>query len=203
MAQSDRQRLLALALALPQAADSDFFKLRPPSDAKPDLLKRINDTTLRTKLVEVGLAEGLQSPKGPQKIASIVRIYPAFDAPARSTSNGARHASNGRAKPAASNAATDRRLPSIDEMETLIARIRSVESEVERSLAARADERIDRVKGSIATLSGDDLEAAYVELGEALEDKRALRSQIQFETFARIEADTDFPPRAYLRFLRR
>ena len=88
-------------------------------------------------------------------------------------------------------------------MEALIARIRSVESEVERHLASRADERIDRLKSALAHLTGDELEAAYAELGEALEEKRALRSQIRFETFARIEGDVDFAPRSYLRFLRR
>jgi hypothetical protein len=210
MAESDRQRLRDLALALPSAEPSDFFNRRPPGDADPDLIKRINDTALRTKLVEARLAEGLQSPKGPQKIASIVRIYPDFDAPPRGTvpdKRGSaiakpRAGSNGKSK-AAPLAVADRRLPSVDEMEALIARIRSVESEVERHLASRADERIDRLKSALAHLTGDELEAAYAELGEALEEKRALRSQIRFETFARIEGDVDFAPRSYLRFLRR
>ena len=100
-------------------------------------------------------------------------------------------------------ASADRRLPSVDEMEALIRRIRATESDVESRLAAAADERVDRLKGALAHLSGDELEAAYAKLGEALEEKRALRSQIRFETFASIEADTDFAPRSYLRFLRR
>src|SRR5271170_2642347 len=130
MAESDRQRLLARALALPQAHKSDFFGGRtPPAGADPTLLKRIDDTAFRTKLVEAHLAEGLQSPKGPQRIASIVRIYPAFDAPVR-------QASNGRVKRGAAAATRDpqRGLPTIDEMENLIARIREVEREVVAAL---------------------------------------------------------------------
>ena len=70
MAESDRQRLLERALALPQAAASDFFGGRSaPPGADPALLKIIADTALRTKLLDAKLAEGLQSPKGPQKIA--------------------------------------------------------------------------------------------------------------------------------------
>jgi hypothetical protein len=183
-----------LALALPSAEPSDSVKRRPPSDADWDLIKRINDTALRTKLVEARLAEGLQSPKGPQKIASIVRIYPGFDAPPRgSVPERPRAASNGKAKSAPAGIA-DRRLPTVDEMEALIARIRAVEAEVERRLASQADERIDRLKAALATLNGEALEAAYAELGEALEEKRAL---------ARIESDAEFAPRSYLRFLRR
>jgi hypothetical protein len=198
MAESDRARLLATALALPQAHDSDFVKTRPPAGVDPRHLKRIEDTALRTKLVDARLAEGLQSPKGPQKIASIVRIYPEFDAPPRAAANGKmKHAA-----PAFPRTA-DRGLASIEEMEALIVRFRQVEAEVERDLAGRADERIDRLKNTFASLSGAELEAAHAELGEALEAKRALRAQIRFETFGRIESDASFAPRAFLRFLRR
>jgi hypothetical protein len=201
MAESDRARLLARALALPQAHDSDFVKVRPPAGAEREHLKRIEDTSLRTKLVEARLAEGLQSPKGPQKLASIVRIYPNFDAPPRGSANGKPKTATPAARVVPHGG--DRGLPSVDDMAALIARIREVEADVERDLAGRADERIDRLKRTFASLSGDELEAAYAELGEALEDKRALRSQIRFETFRRIEGDTEFTPRAYLRFLRR
>jgi hypothetical protein len=207
MAESDRARLLARALALPPARDSDFVKTRPPAGADREHLKRIEDTALRTKLVDARLAEGLQSPKGPQKIASIVRVYPNFDAPPRGSANGkakpAPAGSGAAATRKAAQAAADRGLPSVDDMAALIARIRAVESDVERELAGRADERIDHLKKTFAGLSGDELEAVYAELGEALEAKRALRSQIRFEAFHRIESDADFAPRAFLRFLRR
>jgi hypothetical protein len=196
MAESDRQRLLARALALPNAVASDFFgDRRPPEDADPALLKRINDTGLRTKLVETGIAEGLQSPKGPQKIASIVRIYPGFDAPVR-------RAQAGRAK-SVTSAPPPRGLPSVEQMERLLGRYREIEREVAAELAADASDRVDRLKASLADLDGAELEAAYRELGEALERKRALAAQIRFETFARIERDGAFPERVFLRLLAR
>ncbi len=200
MAESDRQRLLARALALPEATAADFFgDRRPPDDADPSLLKRINDTTLRTKLVETRLALGLQSPKGPQKIASILRIYPAFDAPERSTSTV--RAKNGRAASQA-KPVQQRGLPTVPEMERLIARIREVEADVVHEFAAEIDERVARLKRRLADLDGVELETAYRELGDALERKRALHSQVRFETFRRIERDADFAERPYLRLLR-
>ncbi|GAC1401291.1 MAG: hypothetical protein NVS2B8_21640 [Vulcanimicrobiaceae bacterium] len=196
MAQSDRQRLLERALALPQAHASDFFgDRRAPHDADPTLLKRIDDTALRTKLVETGIAVGLQSPKGPQKIASILRIYPDFDAPGR-TSSGSRAA-------AAAPPQQQRGLPSVDEMEALIGRIREIEGDVAHELSAEVDERVAHLKRALADLDGDELDDAYRELGAALERKRALESQVRYETFRRIEADASIPERAYLRLLRR
>jgi hypothetical protein len=200
MAVSDRHRLLERALALPNALDSDFFGgRRPPADADRALLKRIDDTSLRTKLVDARIAEGLQSPKGPQKIASIVRLYPEFDAPPRGSSAAA---SNGRGK-AAGARNVPHGLPTVDEMERLIARIREVEADVERDLASAVDERIARLKRALADFEGAELESAYRELGEALEQKRALASQVRFETFRRVESDSAFAPRVYLRLLAR
>jgi len=202
MAQSDRERLLERALALPQAAESDFFGgRRPPSDADPTLLKRINDTSLRTKLIETRIAEGLQSPKGPQKIASIVRIYPAFDAPPRGSSAASTNGRRAPGRPPASPA--PRGLPSVEEMERLIARIREVERTVEHELGTQLDDRIVMLKRTLVDLDGPDLERVYRELGEVLDSKRALASQIRHETFKRIESDTTFEGRAYLRLLRR
>ncbi|GAC1493125.1 MAG: hypothetical protein NVS1B2_07400 [Vulcanimicrobiaceae bacterium] len=146
MAQSDRQRLLERALALPQAHASDFFgDRRAPHDADPTLLKRIDDTALRTKLVETGIAVGLQSPKGPQKIASILRIYPDFDAPGR-TSSGSRAA-------AAAPPQQQRGLPSVDEMEALIGRIREIEGDVAHELSAEVDERVAHLKRARSPIS--------------------------------------------------
>jgi hypothetical protein len=191
-------RLLERALALPHARPTDFAGGRvPPEDADPELLRRIDDTTLRTKLVEVGLAEGLQSPKGPQKIVSILRIYPGFDAPPKSASNGKAKST----RPAALPVRTA--LPTVDEMERLIARIREVQTQVAHDLARETDEHISRLKSALAQAEGDDLERTYRELGEALERKRALDSQVRHEAFKRIEGDGTFPERTYLRLLRR
>jgi hypothetical protein len=195
MAESDRKRLLERALALPQATASDFQGDRmPPDDADPEHLKIIADTALRTKLLDAKLAQGLQSPKGPQKIASIVRIYPDFDAPSRG-------GANGRAK--APIAVQHRGLPTVDEMERLIGRIREIETEVESELSSQLDGRIARLKRSLADLDGPELESAVRELAMALDEKRALGAQIRFETFARVERDAAFEPRIFLRLLAR
>ena len=200
MAESDRQRLLSRALALPQASPDDFTGDRtPPDDADPELLKRIDDTSLRTKLVDARIAQGLQSPKGPQRIASIVRVYPDFDAPPRGTS---RAVSNGRPK-TASGTPSPRGLPTVEAMERLIARYREIESAVSGELARSIDERVSQLKRTLAELDGDELEAAYRDLGEALERKRALAAQVRFETFRRIERDTEFAERQFLRLLAR
>ncbi len=202
MAESDRQRLLARALALPQAAAGDFAGGRSaPRDANPELLKRIDDTGLRTKLLAVGLGEGLQSPKGPQRIASILRIYPEFNAPAQRATNG--RPPNGRAM--RKERATPRRagLPSIAAMERLVARYREVERDVTHELSAQYDDRIVALKRALTDLEGEALETAYRELGVALERKRALDTQIRAETFRRLESDASFSERGYLQLLAR
>jgi hypothetical protein len=198
MAQADRRRLLERALALPHAQANDFAGgRRPPPSADPDHLRRIADTALRTKLVDAGLAEGLQSPKGPQKIASIVRIYPNFDAPHRAVQNG-RPKRAGPPAPAVRSA-----LPSLDEMERLVVRLRAVEAEVLRELARETEERIALLKHTLVQTEGEELERTYRELGDALADKRALESQARHEAFRRVEGDGSFAERAYLRLLRR
>jgi hypothetical protein len=198
MAEADRRRLLERALALPHAKASDFFGGRkPPADADPDTLRRIDDTSLRTKLVDARLAEGLQSPKGPQRIASIVRIYPDFDAPDRKSSGARANASATNGTPARAG------LPSVEEMERLLAHVRELERSVGEELASEIDATIAKLKRAMADLDGDDLDAAYRELGDALERKRAQSAQTRFEVFRRIESDPSFEERAYLRFLRR
>jgi hypothetical protein len=196
MAESDRLRLMERALALPTASPADFAGgRRPPGDARPEHLKRINDTALRTKLVETHIAEGLQSPKGPQKIASIVRIYPSFDAPPKGASNG-RKAS----RPAA-NTPGRRGLPTVEEMERLIARIREVERDVAGELAQRVDQQIAALKRTIADSSGEELERAHRELGTALAERRELAARVRGEAFRRVESDGNFSSRVHLRLL--
>jgi hypothetical protein len=200
MAESDRKRLLERALALREATPADFFGGRtPPADADPALLKIIDDTALRTKLQDVRLIEGLQSPKGPQKIASIVRVYPDFDAPARSAPA---RAANARRSPSPA-APQQRGLPTVEDMERLTARIRDVEAQVASEMSAQIDGRVERLKRSLPELDGAELESAARELTAALEEKRALASHIRYETFKRIERDSDFAPRTFLRLLAR
>jgi hypothetical protein len=198
MAESDRQRLLGRALALPHASEADFFGTRrPPADAAPEHVRVIKDTGLRTRLIEAGLAEGLQSPKGPQKIASILRIYPNFDAPPK---NGARKNPPRVAKAAP---AAKRILPTVEEMEALLARLRQLEREIVHEVSIELDERIERLKHAIAAQHGEALEATHRELGVALDQRRALTSHVRAEAFRRLESQSDFAPRAFLRLLAR
>jgi hypothetical protein len=206
MAESDRQRLLERALALPRAHETDFYGgRRPPEGVDPEHLRVISDTSLRTRLIEVRLAEGLQSPKGPQKIASILRIYPNFDAPPREkpASGNGRPPGRPRGVSVAAARSPARALPTLEELEALVARLRETERQVTHELSADVDDRIERLKRAIAEQHGDALEATYRELGLALDQKRALAAHARAEAFRRVEADADFAPRAHLRLLAR
>ncbi len=203
MAETDRQRLLERALALPGAHIDDFYGERtPPHGADPKLLKRIDDTGLRTKLIAVGLAQGLQSPKGPQKIASILRIYPAFDAPSSSVTNG-RVKQRPKLRPRRATQPPARRFPQISELERLVTRYREVEAEVAGELSVQLDDEIAQLKRDVSEFDGEPLEAAYRELGVALNRRRALASQISAQTFRRLEDDSEFPEREFLHLLAR
>jgi hypothetical protein len=199
MAESDRQKLLARALSLPNASAADFAGgRRLPGGADPSHLKIIKDTSLRTRLIDARVAEGLQSPKGPQKIASIIRVYPNFNDPAKGGAKKAKPVG----RPAGTKAAP-RNLPSLEDMERLVARLREVEAEVTREMATQVDHRVEQLKRSIGSLSGEALEAAHRELGEALQQKRALHAQIRHEVFRRVEGDGSFPARIHLKLLAR
>ena len=191
---SDRSTLVGRALALPVAKESDFFgSRRRPAGVNPDHIKVINDTALRSRLIGAGLAEGLQSPKGPQRIASILRIYPAGDAPGRS------------APPSRGEEPTRGAygLPTVEELNTLLARIAAVERDVSHELQSKITADIDRLKRQIGTLEGDAFERAFRELDRALTARRDLAGQIRSEAFARIDADRAFEPRKYLRLIAR
>lgn len=199
MAESDRKRLLDRAMALPNAVAADFAGDRKaPTDAKSELLKRIDDTSLRSRLIAVGLAEGLQSPKGPQKIASILRIYPAFDAPPK-----AARVPRGPRRAAPGGTTRGRRSPqaTVDQLESLISRIRAEEAAVAREMHANIDDEIKKLQRAFGTLDGGDLEQAHRDLGEALGRKRESAAHIRGEAFRRIERDTDFQPRIFLRLI--
>jgi hypothetical protein len=196
MAPRDRQRLLDRALALPNAQPSDFFGgRRPPADAAPHHLKIIKDTVLRARLLGAHLAEGLQSPKGPQKIASIIRVYPEFDAPSQNGSNG-----RVTERPSATRKTT---LPTVEEMEALITRIRAVEGHVAREVSLTIDHEIDQLKRRVADAKPEHLDEAYRALGSALAKRRDSSAHVREEAFRRIETDGDFAPRTFLRMLAR
>jgi hypothetical protein len=192
-----RAGLWEKAQGLPPASDSDFFGTnRRPPGVDPEYLKIISDTSLRTRLIDSGIAEGLQSPKGPQKIPSIIRLYPNFDAPGKEVAPRA----NGRA------AATPRTafgLPTVEELDTLLARIRAVEGEVSATLQQQVNADIARLKRQIGDLEGDEFERAFHELDRALATRKALAGQVREEAFKRVEADLAFAPRKFLRLISR
>lgn len=200
---SARASLWEKAMSLPVAQDDDFFgNHRRPSGADPQHLRVINDTALRSRLIMAGIAEGLQSPKGPQRIKSIIRVYPAFDAPRpgpKATRSVRAAGANGAQEPA--RAAFG--LPTVEDLNALLNRIQQSEREVSKELQGRLNAEIDRLKKQIGTLEGDAFERSFRELEQAMRQRRELSSQIREEAFRRVEGDTAFEPRRYLRLLSR
>ena len=191
-----RAGLWEKAKALPDAQDSDFFGAnRPPPGVNRELLKIIGDTSLRTRLIDSGIAEGLQSPKGPQKIPSIIRLYPNFDAPGKDAPGGP-----GRLVPGPRGAYG---LPTIEELDALLDRIHTVEGAVSAELQAQVNADIARLKRSIGDLEGDAFEHAFRDLDRALAKRRQLAGAIREEAFRRVESDAAFGPRKYLRLISR
>lgn len=205
MATKDRERLWQRALELDLAALEDFAAGRkPPADAQPDHLRVIDDTALRTRLIDAHLAEGLQSPKGPQKLKSIVRLYPGFDAPGR---NGAAARSHAQPVPRRPRTALTRtppvrsERPTVEEMRALLDRLQSLEAAAAREAQAGFDEQLRALQAELANASGDDLERLHAEFGRKLETRRTLRANARSEAFARIESELDARGRAHLRLL--
>jgi hypothetical protein len=191
-----RAGLWEKAKELPSARDADFFGAnRRPPGIDAEYLKIITDTSLRTRLIDSGIAEGLQSPKGPQKIPSIIRLYPNFDAPAKDAA-----APTGRVAPTARGAFG---LPTVEELEALLVRIRAVENEVSVTLQQQVNADIVRLKRQIGELDGDEFERAFHELDRALSTRKALTGQVREEAFKHIESDAAFGPRTYLRLISR
>ena len=191
-------------MSLPMARDEDFFGAnRRPVGLDPQHLRVINDTALRSRLIMAGIAEGLQSPKGPQRIKSIIRVYPGFDAPRPGNTKPRQlrtaAAPSGGSEP--SRAAFG--LPTVEELNALLNRILGTEREVSQQLQGRLSADIDRLKKQIATSDGDEFERAFRELENAMRQRRELSGQIREEAFRRIDADGSFEPRRYLRLISR
>ena len=188
-------------MSLPLARDDDFFgSTRRPVGVDPQHLRVINDTALRSRLIMAGIAEGLQSPKGPQRIKSIIRVYPAFDAPRPGNRPRAVRTATA-AAPEPSRAAFG--LPTVEQLNALLARIGQIEREVSHEMQGRLHGDIDRLKKQISTLDGDDFERAFRELDNAMKQRRALAAEVRAEAFRRIDADSNFEPRRYLRLISR
>lgn len=185
-------------MALPLAQDGDFYGAhRKPHGVDPQHLRIIKDTALRSRLIMAGMAEGLQSPKGPQKIASIIRLYADFNAP--QPPRGARAGGRRAAEPARSAYG----LPTVEELNRLLHRISVVERAVSTELQGQINNDIARLKTQIATLEGDEFERTFRELEAAVRARREVAGQVREETFKRIDADSSFEPRKYLRLISR
>ncbi|GAC1429179.1 MAG: hypothetical protein NVSMB5_23720 [Candidatus Velthaea sp.] len=188
-------------MALPEARDADFFGFRRrPSGVADEHVKIINDTALRSRLIDAGIAEGLQSPKGPQRIPSIIRLYPDFDAPSKGAKPAPALRQNGRAVEVPRAAYG---LPSVEELQALLARIQSVESDVSGEMQGEINAQITKLKREIGGLEGDDFERAFRELDQALRARREIAAQVRERAFLRVEADASFEPRKYLRLIAR
>jgi hypothetical protein len=137
----------------------------------------------------------LQSPKGPQKIPSIIRLYPNFDAPAKDAAS----RGTGSGEPVRSAYG----LPTVEELDALLARIHAVEADVSMELQAKVNADIARLKRQVAELEGDAFESAFRELDRALSARKALGAQIREQAFAHVDADATFGPRKYLRLISR
>ncbi|HEY0613322.1 MAG TPA: hypothetical protein VGC96_01730 [Candidatus Elarobacter sp.] len=187
-------------MSLPMARDEDFFgPNRRPVGLDPKHLRVINDTALRSRLIMAGIAEGLQSPKGPQRIKSIIRLYPDFDAPRPTNKPRPMRAASPAPEP--SRAAFG--LPTVEQLNALLTRIHQAEREVSQEMQGRLNGDITRLKKQIATLDGDEFERAFRELDTAMRQRRELGTQIREEAFRRIDADNSFEPRRYLRLIAR
>jgi hypothetical protein len=198
---SARANLWEKAMTLPLARDEDFFgPNRRPIGLDPKHLRVINDTALRSRLIMAGIAEGLQSPKGPQRIKSIIRLYPDFDAP-RPTNKPRVVRAAAAAPPEPSRAAFG--LPTVEQLNALLTRIHQAEREVSHEIQGRLNGDINRLKKQIATLDGDEFERAFRELDNAMRQRRELGNTIREEAFRRIDADGSFEPRRYLRLIAR
>jgi hypothetical protein len=197
---SARANLWEKAMSLPLARDEDFFgPNRRPVGIEPQHLRVINDTALRSRLIMAGIAEGLQSPKGPQRIKSIIRVYPAFDAPRPGNKPRTVRA----APPSQEPVRGAFGLPTVEELNALLSRILQTEREVSHELQGRLSGDIDRLKKQIGSVDGDDFERAFRELETAMRQRRELAGEIRQEAFRRIDADASFEPRRYLRLISR
>ncbi|HTJ27762.1 MAG TPA: hypothetical protein VMA36_16520 [Candidatus Limnocylindria bacterium] len=187
-------------MSLPVAGDDDFFgSNRPPAGVDPQHLRVINDTALRSRLIMAGIAEGLQSPKGPQRIKSIIRLYPAFDAPRPGSKPRPPRAAVGTSEPAR----TAYGLPTVEELNALLNRVQQAEREVSRELQGRLNGDIDRLKKQIGSLEGDAFERTFRELESLMHQRRELASQVRDEAFRRVGSDAALEERKYLRLISR
>ncbi len=202
MRQKSIDNLLAEAQALPVATLQDFSSGTPyPSNVDPDRLRVIKNTPLRSRLIMTGFAEGIQSPKGMQRFASIILLYPNGDAPARVVKPRLSRRKNIQESPRLARG--NRPLPTIEEMERLCQRIRSEEQNLATKVIDHADQRMQELQRALgaAPPHSQEFTRLYHELGSVLEARRNHSGLTREEAFKRILGDQAFPLRPFLSLL--
>jgi hypothetical protein len=176
------------ASSLPVASDDDFVDRRARGVEAAEL-RVVEDLAFRRRLIALGYAQPVQSPRGRRKCVPIIRLVrDGSGTPRRRTSE---------------NGDATSTLPTVEELVELLARIDAVEREVGAEMQPRADREMGVLKARLGAAHGDDFERAFRELETAMRQRDALRSAIRQEAFHRIEADTKFDPARYLRMLSR
>lgn len=198
MRQKSIDNLLAEARALPVATLQDFSPgTAYPGNVDPELLRVIKNTPLRSRLIMTGLAQGIQSPKGMQRFASIILLYPNGDAPAREVKPRLSRRKN------VHEGKGLRSLPTVEEMERLLQRVRSEEQSLATQVVSHADSRIEELQRAIgvALPHSQEFTRLYHELGSILEARRNHSGLAREEAFKRIMGDQGFSLRPYLSLL--
>jgi hypothetical protein len=98
---------------------------------------------------------------------------------------------------------TAQTLPTVEEMEALLKRIRAIEGHVARELSMSLDAEIGQAQRRVAEAFVGTVEEAFYSLGALLEKRRDSRRHVRATAFAQIEADREFAPRVYVRLLTR
>ncbi len=201
-----QEALLEKAYALPIVDISDILPGKLPTQYEPVNLRHSNDTQIRSRLIIAGLAEGIQSPKGPQKnsVKSVILLYPNGDAPRREVHprgpNKSKHPGAIQIKHGILPQSRDD-LPTIGDMEILVKRIREIE-EIERNeLHQSIHDEIKHGQHAVATAHADKLHEAHRKLGESLAKLTQTDSYIRRKALQTVGNDPLFPQRVYLKLI--
>ncbi len=173
---SSKEELLAQAESLPLAEKKDFLDWSDHQGGE----RVIADSKLRAQLVNAGLALGVQSPKGKQQIASIIRLLP----------DGARLEPTPR-RP-------KQQLPTIEDLKALITRIEAVEGHAAREMQIANEEDIKRLQAELAQAHIDHAETVHEELGKAFALRGSISEEARREALRRVGDDQEFPQRVFL-----
>jgi len=198
---SDRDATLwAQAIALPLAAPSDFVDRRVHRSSAPSNFRIAVERDLTAKLVKARVAEAIQAPRGRRPttrapIKLILRLYPNFDGPTKvATRRRKQHNSR--------RALCEGTTITVEEMETVLKRVRMVERRAIHQITSTTDAEIgfarERV-GQARTIR--ELEAVYEKLGVLLHQRSRIMKNARAEAMRVVLADEDLPGSQILRFM--